>query len=153
MKSSAIPIKSQVSAGGVAFRKWGEQIRVALISVGEKGRWQLPKGLVNRGETPEATAVREVQEEAGIETELVQLLDRIEYWYYGTSGGKRVRFHKFVSFYLLRHKSGSVKNHDNEVNKARWFEIGQAQEMLAFESEKKIVAQAQAIIHDDEEGS
>jgi 8-oxo-dGTP pyrophosphatase MutT (NUDIX family) len=138
--------KTQVSSGGVAFRHQDGSTRVVIISVGEDNRWQLPKGLVGRSESPEAAALREVREEAGVETELLAPIDRIEYWYASKAGGKPVRFHKFVHFYLLRYLSGDPANHDQEVNEARWVEIDQALEMLAFESEKKIVARAKEMI-------
>ena len=41
-----VTTKTQVSAGGVAFRVQEGRLEVALISVGESERWQLPKGLV-----------------------------------------------------------------------------------------------------------
>jgi 8-oxo-dGTP pyrophosphatase MutT (NUDIX family) len=66
-----LPTQTQVSAGGVAFRRRDSQIDVALILVGAQKRWQLPKGLLDEGESPEETALREVREEAGIETELL----------------------------------------------------------------------------------
>lgn len=46
-----VPTQTQVSAGGVAFRREDGQVQIALISVGKALRWQLPKGLVNPGET------------------------------------------------------------------------------------------------------
>ena len=137
-----LPVVDQVSAGGVAYRRTGAIIEVALISVGKDNRWQLPKGIVDPGETPEVTAVREVQEEAGLQTELLEQLDKIEYWYVGNKGSQRVRFHKFVYFYLLRYSSGNIQDHDWEVHEARWVEISQAQQMLAFKSEKLVVAKA-----------
>jgi 8-oxo-dGTP diphosphatase len=141
-----VPTKRQVSAGGVAFRVRGHRTEVAIISVGDDSRWQLPKGLVNRGETVESAAVREVREEAGVETEIVTPMDTVEYWYYSTLAGKRVRFHKLVSFYLLRYKSGNVRDHDHEVNEARWVTIDRALEMLTFASEKRIVDRAKQLI-------
>jgi len=136
----------EISAGGVAFRERRGQIQVALISVGDEGRWQLPKGIVDRDEATEAAGMREVREEAGIETEFVGRIDKIEYWYYSTERGERVRFHKFVYFYLLRYKSGDVRDHDHEVNEARWVEIDEAIRLLAFASEKKVVKQAKGMI-------
>jgi 8-oxo-dGTP pyrophosphatase MutT (NUDIX family) len=114
--------------------------------VGKKARWQLPKGLVAPGEAPEQTALREVREEAGIEAELVAPLDQIEYWYYGQRRGKRIRYHKYVHFYLLRYLAGNVLDHDHEVNEARWVGVEQARSMLAFASERKVVEQAETLI-------
>jgi 8-oxo-dGTP pyrophosphatase MutT (NUDIX family) len=146
MQTIKVPTRLQISAGGVAFRKRDGQVEVALISVGEDNRWQLPKGLVDKGESTEAAAVREVREETGIETEVVERIDKVEYWYFWKEEGKRVRYHKFVYFYLLRYKSGDVADHDREVNEARWVEIDGAVKMLAFDSEKKIVKEAMELI-------
>lgn len=143
---SKVPTKLQISAGGVTFRIRDGQLEVALISVGDDNRWQLPKGLVDKGEPPEAAAIREVHEEAGIETEVVERIDKIEYWYFGKENGQRIRYHKYVYFYLLRYKSGDVGDHDDEVNEARWFEIRDAIKLLAFDSEKRIVEKVKELI-------
>ena len=144
---SVIPTKTQISAGGVVFRRRRDsRVEVALISVGGENRWQLPKGLVDAGEATEAAAVREAREETGIETELVAPIDKIEYWYYATNRGGRVRFHKFVHFYLLRYLSGDVRDHDAEVNEARWVEIDEAHALLAFAGERKVVARAREML-------
>lgn len=137
-----MPTKLQTSAGGVAFRHWRGQLCVALIAVGEGRRWQLPKGIVSHDETTEAAALREVREEAGIDTVLIELIDKIEYWYVSRERGQMVRFHKFVYFYLLRYATGDVRDHDDEVHEARWFEIDAAIEVLAFANEKQIVRRA-----------
>jgi 8-oxo-dGTP pyrophosphatase MutT (NUDIX family) len=139
-----IPTKLQISAGGVAFRSVEGRTEVALISVGEDNRWQLPKGIVDKGESTEAAALREVREEAGVNTRLLSLIDKIEYWYYDR--GRQVRFHKFVYFYLLRYESGDATNHDDEVNEARWVEIDEAIGMLAFDTERKVVEAAKKMI-------
>jgi len=143
---SKVPTKLQISAGGVAFRKQDGRIDVALISVGEENRWQLPKGLVDKGESTEDAAIREVREEAGIETEIMTRIDKVEYWYFWKENGQRIRYHKFVYFYLLRYKAGDVRDHDHEVNDARWVDIDNAIEMLAFDSEKKIMEKAKELI-------
>ena len=143
---SGIVTKTQVSAGGVVFRRRGGRVEVALISVGAGRRWQLPKGLVDAGESPEAAAVREAREETGLDAELVAPVEKIEYWYFSNERGARVRFHKFVHFFLLRFTSGDVSAHDREVNEARWIEIGEAVEMLAFKGERAVVERARGMI-------
>lgn len=136
-----VTTKKQVSAGGVVYR-YTPEIQLALISVGIPARWQLPKGIIGPGEAPERAAQREVREETGLETELLEPIDTIEYWYFSKGSGARVRFHKFVHFYLFRYVSGNVADHDHEVNEACWFPAEEARQKLAFASEKKVVARA-----------
>lgn len=136
------PTISQVSAGGVAVNDG----RVALIKTVEEGRWQLPKGIIDPGETPEQAALREVNEEAGIKCDLVELIDTIEYWFYGSYDGPRRRYHKKVHFFLMRYVSGDVADHDHEVTEARWVDLHDAFEMLAFQNEKDVLAKAISLI-------
>ena len=143
-----IPVRDQVSSGGAVYRRSGngEQIDVAIISVGPKGRWQLPKGIVDPGEKPEVTAVREAREEAGVESRVRAHIETIEYWYAGLEGGIRVRFHKYVHFYLLEYLSGDTSDHDAEVNEARWVPIDEAGKQLAFEGERRVVERARELL-------
>jgi len=141
-----LPVKEQVSAGGVVFRGDKGSVEVVIVAVGGQNRWQLPKGLVDAGENPEIAAVREAREEGGVSSEVVQLIDTIEYWYAGLDNGIRVRFHKRVHFYLLRYISGETKDHDWEVNEARWVPIDDATSQLAFDNERRVMQQARDLI-------
>ncbi len=151
----AVPTRIQVSAGGVAYRREGERIEVALIAVEPKGerRWQLPKGMVGQDEEKAEAAVREVREETGVQSELLDEIETIEYWYYGSGGN--VRFHKYVHFYLMEYRSGDTSDYDQrEVEEARWVEIDEARERLAFDNEREVVRKAAEMIRtrDDERG-
>jgi 8-oxo-dGTP diphosphatase len=142
------PVEKQVSSGGVAYRIGADGVEVALVYVRFRGRerWQLPKGLVDEGESPEQTALREIREETGLETELLAPIDVIEYWYAGHKKGRRVRFHKFVHFFLCEYRSGDVTNHDREVLEARWIPIDEAATVLAFKNEREMVIRAREMI-------
>jgi 8-oxo-dGTP pyrophosphatase MutT (NUDIX family) len=135
--------RREVSAGGVAFRLRDEDggFDVALIRTHE-GRWQLPKGWIEDGETPEQAAIREVREEAGVDAELVGPLDTIRYTYKSTYDPEPALVQKQVHFFLLRYVGGSTGDHDDEVLEARWTEIAEAEQMLAFKDEKRMVAMA-----------
>lgn len=136
----------QISAGGVAFRWRDSEPEIAIVSVKPKLRWQLPKGIVDSGESPQETAVREVREEAGVEADLIKLIETIEYWYRSIKDGQPVRYHKFVHFYLMEYRSGDVRNHDHEVEESRWVNLDEAIEMLDFKSEREVVEKAREMI-------
>ncbi|HLO33235.1 MAG TPA: NUDIX hydrolase [Anaerolineales bacterium] len=144
--ATKIPTLDQISAGGVTVRWQGSELEIAIVSIRPSLRWQLPKGIVDPGETPKETAVREVKEEAGVETDLLSLIETIEYWYRGVRDGKPVRYHKFVHFYLLQYVSGDVARHDHEVEEARWVSWDEAVEMLEFKSEREVVEKAREMI-------
>lgn len=131
--------RKQVSSGGAAFRETDGKLEVALVLMIPEMRWQLPKGIIDPGETPEQAALREVREEAGIECELIEPIETIEYWFVDSRSGTPIRIHKFVHFYLMRYVSGDVADHDHEVAEARWFRVDEAISTLAFDSEKSVV--------------
>ncbi len=137
--------RTEISAGGVAFRANGEGFDIALIRTHE-GRWQLPKGWIEEGEPPERAAVREVREEAGIDAEIVATLGTIEYWYRSTYDPEPARVHKFVHVFLLRYLDGSTDGHDSEVTEARWMPIDDALRVLAHKDERDMVARARDLL-------
>jgi 8-oxo-dGTP pyrophosphatase MutT (NUDIX family) len=146
LSTAKVETLDQISAGGVAFRWKDSEPEMVIVSVKPKLRWQLPKGIVDPGESPEVTAVREVKEEGGVETERLALIETIEYWYRSMKNGMPVRFHKFVHFYLMEYRSGDVSNHDHEVEEARWVSFDEAVELLEFKSEREVAEKAREMI-------
>ncbi len=147
MAAAKQPVRTetQTSAGGVVMRNAPSGLEAALISVGTPPRWQLPKGLIDAGESAEVSALREVREEAGLSARIDRLVEKAEYWYQAAHSGERIRYHKFVYFFLMWYESGDVNDHDQEVNEARWFPVAEAAAKLAFRSERAIVEKAAAI--------
>jgi 8-oxo-dGTP pyrophosphatase MutT (NUDIX family) len=136
------PARTEVSAGGVAFRaNDADGFDVVIIRTHE-GRWQLPKGWIEDGEPAEATSVREVREEAGIDAEIVAPLGTIEYWFRSVYEPEPVRVHKYVHVFLLRYLGGSTDDHDDEVTEARWLSIEDALQTLSHKDERDMVAKA-----------
>ena len=128
---------SEFSAGGVVLRRMEGRVFVAVVRVRDE-ILALPKGHPYGDETPAEAAQREVREETGLETELVEKLGDVRYWY--VRGGKRVS--KVVAFFLFRYRSGNVEDHDHEVEEALWIPLEEAPERLAYKSEKEIAETA-----------
>ena len=136
----------QHSAGGVAVRRnSGNADAIAIIRTSEEGRWQLPKGIIDPGESPEQAAIREVREEAGIDCEIIAPVETIEYWFVASYDGPKKRYHKKVSFFLMNYISGDVADHDQEVTEARWVSFEEALSMLAYQNEKDVVSKAREL--------
>lgn len=133
-------IKTQVSSGGVIFRKNNNMVEIALVSVKDGKVWCLPKGIVDKGESPEKTAVREVSEETGLRGRIIEKLGEIKYWYYIKEGNIKCR--KTVHFFLMEYEGGDVADHDWEVDSASWFQIDEALKKVNYKSEKELLEKA-----------
>ncbi len=130
-------MKREFSAGGVVVRRNGDAAEVAVVSP-RQGVYALPKGHPDAGETLEQAAAREVREEAGLVGEPVGKLGEVRYWY--TLAGERVL--KAVTFFLFEYRSGSVDDHDDEVESAEWVPLEEAPRLLSYKGEREMVAKA-----------
>jgi 8-oxo-dGTP pyrophosphatase MutT (NUDIX family) len=134
----------------VVRRLRGRWMLAAIQPAGRKQPvWALPKGIIDPGEKPEETALREVAEETGVEARLVTKLGDIRYVY--TWDGERV--FKVVSFYLLRYRRGRLgeiaPEQKVEVADARWFPLEDAPRVLAYKGEREMAGKALAFIRDN----
>ncbi len=105
----------------------------------------LPKGLVDKGDKPEQTAVREVHEETGLRAALVTKLGDIKYVYI-RSWGDGEKVFKVVSFYLLKYTSGEIGDISpamrEEVSRAEWIPLQEAGKRLSYKGEREMAAKA-----------
>lgn len=141
-------MRREFSAGGVVVRRIRGDWRLAAIRPGGKppGTWALPKGLVDDGEDPAATALREVREETGLDGTLLGKLGDVRYVY--TWDGERI--FKIVSFFLVRATRGRIGDLDPalafEVAEARWLPLADAPRLLAYRGEREMAMKALAVL-------
>lgn len=148
VESGNVATVFQRSAGGVVYRDATDGPEVVIIKTAEEGRWQIPKGLIDPGETVEQAALREVREETGLECQIIKPLDSIEYWFFGNYDGTRKRYHKRVDFFLMASLGGDTDNHDSEVLEVLWVPLKRAAEMLSFENERHVLEHAARVIEE-----
>ncbi len=148
----------EISSGGVVVRQAPNGWELAVIEPqrdesiaqtstrSDKKRHKqvlaLPKGLVDPGERPEQTAIREIREEIGVSVTVVTKLTDIKYTYI-RSWGDQQRVFKIVSFYLLRYHSGNIDDITPamrvEVKRALWIPLEEAEHKLAYRGEREVI--------------
>jgi 8-oxo-dGTP pyrophosphatase MutT (NUDIX family) len=152
------------SAGGVVFRlvsgnadehkstgdQWSDaqynnniSVEVVLVGRSHSGVWALPKGTPETGETLEQVAVREVQEETGLEVRLIAYIGNISYSFIHD----KIRFQKQVRHFLFEAIGGDTSLHDAEYDRVEWFSIPEALRRLTYQNEVNILSQAEEILH------
>ena len=130
---------TEFSAGGVVVRD-SECVVIVPSRRAADGRkvLALPKGHPDLGESPQAAALREVREEAGIESRVLGALGDVRYWY--QRDGRRIA--KVVRFFLLEYLAGELDDHDHEVEHAEWMPLEDAARELTYRGEREMAARA-----------
>src|SRR5713101_3904252 len=160
----------EISSGGVVVRQAPNGWELAVIEPqrdesiaqtstrSDKKRHKqvlaLPKGLVDPGERPEQTAIREIREEIGVSVTVVTKLTDIKYMYV-RSWGDQQRVFKIVSFYLLRYRAGDIGDISPdmriEVKQALWIPLEGAERKLSYRGERDVVRLAQKYLESHKE--
>ena len=113
------------------------------------GVWALPKGLIDAGERPAETALREGFEETGVRARLASKLGDVRYVY--TWEGERV--FKVVSFFLAHALTGRIgelpPGMEREVAEARWLPLAEGPTLLAYKGEREMAATAIEMLAND----
>jgi 8-oxo-dGTP pyrophosphatase MutT (NUDIX family) len=139
------PVRELVSAGGVVYRTTGKgNVEVIICGRSSPPIWGLPKGTPDPSESHKQTALREVNEETGLEVEIEDFIDSIEYWFVSPYEG--VRCHKAVHFYLMSATGGDISLHDHEFDFVKWVPAGEAMATMTYENEVKIVKKGLSMV-------
>lgn len=145
---SLLPVVDETSAGGLVVDVVDAVAYCAVIARRNRaGRleWCLPKGHLEQGETAEQAAVREVEEETGIRSQVVRHLATIDYWF----AGHDRRVHKVVHHYLLAALGGELTTEndpDHEAEDVAWVDLDALPSRLAYPNERRVVAMARDVL-------
>ena len=124
-------------AGGVVCRTVDRERKYLLVESSKSpGEWVLPKGHIESKETPEAAAVRELQEEAGVRAAVVARAGESEY----AVNGELVR----VVFFLMRYLGETSRQEDRDL---AWRRYDKALRLLRFDDARRILKQAHTLRH------
>lgn len=122
-----------LAAGGLVIRpEENGTYRVLLVHRPRYDDWSLPKGKADPGETPESTAIREVEEETGVRAEVITPLAEVEY---RVSSGRR----KMVRYFAMRHRSEEPFRPNDEVDEIRWLEPDQAADLTTYDHDRVLI--------------
>lgn len=100
------------------------------------GHWGFPKGHVEKNETEEQTAIREVKEETNLDVEIINNKRYVEE--YITNKGRK----KEVVYFIAKKIGGEIKKQEEEIQEIKWFNIEEAIEMITYEGSRKIFKEA-----------
>ncbi len=122
-------MRTEVSSGGVIVKKSGSTWNVLLLR-DMSDAWTFPKGLVEKGETYEQTAIREIAEEVGLSgVRLVAPLGHVEYFY-----KRRGLIRKTVHYFLFayRGEESPVGQASEGIRDVAWVSFPQAIKQIGY---------------------
>lgn len=129
--------KPTFAAGALLWREVDGQLQVAVVHRPHYDDWSLPKGKVDAGENLATTAVREIQEETGLQPQLGWLLGYVQY-----PVKERT---KVVYYWTAEVIAGDFETND-EVDELRWLTPEEAQATVSYDLDREVIAEGAGLL-------
>lgn len=132
----------EYTAGGVVYRRFDDG-RVEILMIQDRlGRWTIPKGHVEAGESLEQTAVREVAEETGLsQLNLGEKLDKLHFFYRREGKLIFMTTHVFLMEALGDTDQIVAENSEGIVD-AKWFDSAKALGLIEYRDTERLFRMA-----------
>ena len=114
LEKFASKIPMIVAAGGLVKNKKGK-----VLFIFREGKWDLPKGKLDKGESIEAAAIREVEEETGVQNIQVKRFLQTTYHIFRRNGQYRLK--KVYWFEMFTDYKGElIAQEDEGITEVKW---------------------------------
>ena len=130
------------SCGAGVFRRYHGNTELLLIKHTAGGHWSFPKGHVEKGETEEETAVREVYEVSHIQIGLCPGFREV------VSYSPKRDVLKDVIYFLGRARNYDFIPQESEIAQIKWVEMSLAHSFLSYDNDKQLVNRARPLIRE-----
>ena len=137
-------MKREKSCGAVVFTRRGDQILYVLIC-SRQGSYGFPKGHMERGETEQETAIREIREETGLNVTLLDGFRETDLYTLHRSGRQSAM--KLVVYFLAEYADQETRPQESEVSEVVLLPLEEALERVSFESARALLRKADARLH------
>lgn len=125
-----------LAAGAVCWRENHDAVEVLLVHRDERNDVSLPKGKVDRGETPPQTAVREILEETGLAIALGAPLGTTEYT---LPGGREKRVFYWSAEVTDEILAASTFSPNKEIAALEWLPIAKARKEMSYDRDQDVL--------------
>ncbi len=128
------------SCGAIIIHKSGDKHKVLLVKNHNGRYWSFPKGHVEKGETEEQTAIREIKEETGLDVEIIDSFREVsDYCPFG-------KIKKRVVFFMAQTFSTDVKVQKEEIDSYIWVDLNDVHNKCTYDNDLRVIKKARANI-------
>ncbi|MBU2614985.1 MAG: NUDIX hydrolase [Elusimicrobia bacterium] len=126
----------EFSAGGLVIDR-NKILMIRVENLQKEIVWTFPKGHIEKKETAQEAALREVVEETGYNCEILKNIDSVQYWF----KDKEKLIKKTVKWFLMKPLE-KIKEPDSEILEIRWQEFREAEKNLNYKNDKELLKKA-----------
>jgi 8-oxo-dGTP diphosphatase len=143
--------RRDISAGVIVYHRTADGCQFLLLRsrLTRRPLWEFPKGGVARGESLEAAALRELEEETGLSREHVRLLPDFvrteDYRFLAGEERDRTLIQKQVTYFLAESFRTDVRLSADEASRFAWLPLKEARRKLRYAARRAMLDEAAAV--------